>query len=99
MNSRVTGPEEARPALSEHSFEFAGLRFSMELHPAGDEIITPQMLRDGAWEPHESKIFLDIARGSSLVVDIGANIGWYAILAALATNGHGRVAAFEPHPV
>jgi FkbM family methyltransferase len=34
-----------------------------------------------------------------LFLDIGANLGFYTMLAATLTSGRGRVHAFEPHPV
>ena len=36
---------------------------------------------------------------ADVFLDIGANLGFYTMLAATRTSGRGRVHAFEPHPV
>ncbi|HYM46480.1 MAG TPA: FkbM family methyltransferase [Solirubrobacteraceae bacterium] len=40
--------------------------------------------------------FLDLLRPGDVVYDIGANIGWYTLLAARRVGPTGRVVAFEP---
>ena len=57
--------------------------------------VSADVLSDGVWEPYKSARFAKLlgARAPGLVVDVGANIGWYALLAAHL--GHG-VVAFEP---
>ena len=50
---------------------------------------------------HESWVtshFLAAIKPSSTVVDIGANLGWYTMVAAAKTLQHGRVVAYEPLP-
>jgi FkbM family methyltransferase len=39
---------------------------------------------------------LDLLHPGDVVYDIGANVGWYALLAARRTGPEGRVIAFEP---
>ena len=43
--------------------------------------------------------FLKYLRPGDVVVDVGANIGWYALLCAASVGPQGRVYAFEAHPV
>lgn len=60
----------------------------------------------GAWcaltgwdyEP-ELRVFIGMLRRGDVVVDIGANIGTYAMRAARAVGPGGKVLAFEPLPV
>jgi FkbM family methyltransferase len=50
----------------------------------------------GDWEPWISQAMLPYLQGASFY-DVGANIGWYSLLAEKA--GAKQVAAFEPNPV
>lgn len=53
--------------------------------------------QQGIWEPSETTVINDILKeqGEGLVLDVGAHIGWYSLLAAL--HGH-TVAAIEADP-
>lgn len=57
-----------------------------------------EILRQGCWE-WETYCFLEqwIAPGMT-VIDAGANIGQYAMLASTRVGPRGRVHCFEPHP-
>ena len=57
-----------------------------------------QMLR-GRYEPAETLFFRREARDARLVVDIGANIGYFTRLLATAGGPETRVVALEPNPV
>jgi FkbM family methyltransferase len=46
-----------------------------------------------------SSVFVAHIPVGSVVLDIGANLGEYTVLAAQATGGQGRVIAFEPNPL
>jgi len=61
---------------------------------ADDSIIGPAIER-GGWEEHETALFLAHLRPGDRVVDLGANIGWYSVLAILKGC---EVHAFEPVP-
>lgn len=50
------------------------------------------------FEPHETKLFLEQLRAGDVVLDIGANIGYYTLLAARKVGTDGCVYAFEPDP-
>jgi FkbM family methyltransferase len=59
-----------------------------------DSIIGPTIER-GAWEDHETRLFLSHIVPGCSAVDLGANIGWFSVQAILAgANVH----AFEPVP-
>jgi FkbM family methyltransferase len=59
---------------------------------AGDSTI--RVLSRG--EPKVEAAFLDLLSPGDVVYDLGANIGWYSLLAARAVGVDGRVLAFEP---
>lgn len=68
------------------------------LNPA-DKVITPGMWAGNLWEATETKWFVQSLRRGDVVVDVGANIGYYTVLAGLLVGETGRVYAFEPDPV
>lgn len=54
----------------------------------------------GAYEFRETALVETILRPGDTFIDVGANIGWFTLLAARKVGAHGRVVAFEPfHPV
>lgn len=61
---------------------------------AADSVIGPAIQR-GAWEEHETRLFRAHLEPSCTVVDLGANVGWFA---AQAIRAGATVHAFEPVP-
>jgi len=59
-----------------------------------DEIIGPSITA-GGWEEHETRLFKAHLSPGCRVLDLGANIGWFAVQAVLAGA---EVDAFEPVP-
>jgi FkbM family methyltransferase len=47
-------------------------------------------------EPQVEKAYLELLRPGDVVYDVGANIGWYSLLAARTVGASGSVLAFEP---
>lgn len=50
------------------------------------------------YEEAETRLLRSLLKRATRVVDIGANIGWYSVLASNAMEGRGQVYAFEPNP-
>ena len=46
----------------------------------------------------ETALFLDNVRQGDTVIDVGANVGYYTLLAAQRVGPRGKVIAFEPDP-
>jgi len=65
-----------------------------------DLIIAPQMVVYRQWESDISHLFRALCRPDSVVVDVGANFGYFSVLAAnlIGTGGSGQVIAVEPNP-
>ena len=53
----------------------------------------------GEYELETTRLFERLARPAWTVLDIGANVGYFAVVAAQAGGSGSRVAAFEPNPV
>ncbi|MAF64706.1 MAG: hypothetical protein CMJ84_03470 [Planctomycetes bacterium] len=70
-----------------------GLEIDFEVL-ADDSVIGPAIER-GAWEDHETALFRAHLSPGARVLDLGANVGWFAVQAILAGA---EVDAFEPVP-
>lgn len=53
----------------------------------------------GTYEPEQSGLFRSHLRLGEQVLDIGAAVGYYTLLAARLVGPTGRVVAFEPDPI
>jgi FkbM family methyltransferase len=56
------------------------------------------LLNHGTYEARELAVLLAVAAKCKVVLDVGANIGWYTLNIGRAVEGMGRVYAFEPIP-
>jgi FkbM family methyltransferase len=70
---------------------------NMYINP-DDRGIAPALLMDGVMEQYETELFKNMAKEGMVVVDIGANIGYYSLIAAKLVGMSGIVYAFEPEP-
>jgi FkbM family methyltransferase len=52
----------------------------------------------GTWEPGVVRLFGDVLEEGMVVIDAGAHVGYFALLAARIVGPSGRVFAFEPVP-
>ncbi|HSS20310.1 MAG TPA: FkbM family methyltransferase [Pyrinomonadaceae bacterium] len=52
----------------------------------------------GAFEPVESRQVRSYLKGGMTFVDVGANVGYYTLMAASLVGEAGRVISFEPSP-
>ena len=73
-----------------------GLRFAIEVHSGIDRYISADIARDRVWEPFETAVFRKLCAEGDFIVDIGANIGWYSLVASRCVGTTGLVVAAEP---
>jgi len=93
LASALTIPEDKR-LLSVNGYE-------MFLHAGkykGIDGIAQHLLFTGTYEPYTTFLFKQLVKEGMTVVDIGANIGYFTLLAASLVGAKGRVFAFEPEP-
>lgn len=63
-----------------------------------DWAVSPTMLFAHTWEPAETAIFNKYIKDGDTVVDAGAYIGYFTVLASELVGAKGTVYAFEPSP-
>ncbi|HLL73740.1 MAG TPA: FkbM family methyltransferase [Pyrinomonadaceae bacterium] len=69
------------------------------MYSRGDDLVTNQIFWRGwgGYEPETAPVFFELAREARAVMDVGAHVGYFSLIAALA-NPEARVLAFEPLP-
>jgi FkbM family methyltransferase len=67
----------------------------MEFEPS---LLGWTLFERGCWEPEQTAAFLSLIPTGGVVVDVGANTGYYALLAAARVSSEGHVYAFEIQP-
>ena len=63
-----------------------------------DTAICPHILLDGMWEHWITSFVQGKIEPGMVFVDVGANVGWYTLLACEAVGPTGKVIAIEPQP-
>ena len=63
-----------------------------------DPVVGRELLATRAYEPHVTDRLRPCLDAGGVFVDIGANVGYYTLLAARRVGASGRVIAFEPNP-
>ncbi len=63
-----------------------------------DLSLTPHLFRQGYWEPDVTRFFPGLVKPGMRVAEIGANVGYYTILACSLAGPRGQVVAFEANP-
>lgn len=53
---------------------------------------------NGTYEGEQTRLFEQLLRPGGTVLDVGAHVGYYTLLASVLVGGSGRVHAFEPNP-
>ena len=89
LGPRLAGGEDSLPSTLPN-----GVRIRCDLR---DHIQRAQWFF-GAYEPVDSYLVMKLLRPGMNVVDAGANVGQYSVLASTAVGPSGSVHAFEPIP-
>ncbi len=83
------------PPVDLHIPEFA-TPLQLHVHGERDRHVSRRLREQGIWEPYETALLLQILEPGSVFVDVGANIGYFSLLAAALLQRPGAVFAFEP---
>lgn len=68
------------------------------VHGEEDKVISARLRSEGVWEPYETQLLLSMLSPGDVFVDVGANLGYFCVIAAALVGSGGAVHAFEPHP-
>jgi FkbM family methyltransferase len=63
-----------------------------------DDSLVPALVLRGVWEPNVTRVLLRLLRPGMRVIEIGANVGYYTLLAGSCVGPSGSVLAFEANP-
>ena len=92
------GPVSQAVYLGDHT-ALARLSFGAKIYlDTRDLSLAPHLLMGGEWEPWTSELIRALLRPGSTFVDVGANVGYFTLLAGSIVGPTGRVVAFEPNP-
>jgi FkbM family methyltransferase len=61
-----------------------------------DENVSQELVIHKEWEPYETTIFKKHIKRGDVILDLGAHIGYYTLIAAGIVGNKGKVYAFEP---
>lgn len=71
---------------------------TLHVHGEEDEFVSRALRDHGVWEPFETQLTLACLAPGNTFVDVGANLGYFTILAAARVGPQGHVVAVEPDP-
>jgi predicted methyltransferase len=74
--------------------------FEMEFDPAfnADARLLDFLQKGKLYEPEVTAVFGRVSRPGDVVIDVGANVGWFTLLAASLVGPGGKVVVCEPGP-
>ena len=78
----------------------AGLATPLQLYVHGEQdlFVSRRIREEGIWEPYETALLMAFLQPGDVFVDVGANIGYFPVIAASLVGDEGAVYAFEPDP-
>jgi FkbM family methyltransferase len=82
------------PFLASLPGELGGFRFICDLH----DTISREVCFTGRYEPQETQLVQRLIGPGMVVVDVGANWGYFTLVCANLVGPSGSVIALEPHP-
>lgn len=71
-----------------------GFRMNLDL----GEFVDRTIFCTGEWEPRETAVIAGLLRQGDVFVDVGANIGYFTLLASQIVGAAGRIIAVEANP-
>jgi FkbM family methyltransferase len=96
--------QSINPAPSSKSYQCSGELVVQTTHgfrivvDGRDLSVTPELVFKGSYELPEENFVKRIVKGGDWVIDVGANVGSFSLVAAQCVGPFGRVFSFEPNP-
>jgi FkbM family methyltransferase len=83
--------------LTRVTLDIAGIGrpVSLSVH-SGDDLVSKEIAVQRVWEPYETELLLSRLGSGQTFVDVGANIGYYSVIADQVVGTAGSIYAFEP---
>jgi len=73
--------------------------FGMPMYVDSRDIsLAPHIMRGSVWEDHMTNLIKRLLEPGMTFVDVGANFGWFTLVAAKEVGGQGKVIAVEANP-
>jgi len=69
-----------------------------DLYVMPNDYIGFSIMRNKNYEPHVTNLIKNVLGRDDVFLDIGANVGYFTMLASSIVKGSGKVIAFEPNP-
>lgn len=66
------------------------------LHGNKDQIISERLRKEGVWEAYETELSVKLLSAGQTYIDVGANIGYYSVIASRCVGDNGTVISYEP---
>lgn len=66
------------------------------LHDNNDQIISERLRKEGIWEAYETALSVKLLGPGQTYIDVGANIGYYSVIASCCVGENGSVISYEP---
>ncbi len=79
-----------------HTVDVAGVTMRLDLGEMHDAMMLRELRRDALYERPTSLCLLERIKTEDVFIDVGANNGWFSLLAATRMRKPGAVYAFEP---
>jgi FkbM family methyltransferase len=73
-------------------------RVRLRLHRHPDQAICGPLRQGQLFEPHVLAVLSDLLTPGAVCLDVGANLGWFTVIASRLVGSRGRVLALEPDP-
>ena len=64
---------------------------------SSDLDVSNQIIQSQSFEPHIASVLKDVLKPGNVLVDLGANIGYFSLMAATLVGPTGKVISFEPN--
>lgn len=94
--SLIKGPEYQQKAATQQKVLIELQKF--KLYVMEDDLdVSRNIIDSHTYEPHVTNALVDVLKDGDVFLDLGANIGYYSMLAAGIVRESGKVISFEPN--